>query len=137
MTLKGDMKRRPLRITLIGVLSIFAGLIFLFPVLGSFGIANLVDISGQTFNQGPLVLTAVVIAIANFILGIGCLYGWRPIWLYLTIISLINFVIAVFALMNADTGHYMTVLIPLAWLAIAVYVLISMQTQKCKAWFGR
>jgi hypothetical protein len=46
-------------------------------------------------------------------------------------------VIAVFALMNADTGHYMTVLIPLAWLAIAVYVLISMQTQKCKAWFGR
>jgi hypothetical protein len=137
MTLKGDMKRRPLRITIIGVFSIFAGLIFLFPALGSFGIANLVNISGQTFNQGPLVLTAAVIAVANFILGIGCLYGWRPIWLYLTVLSLINFVIAFFALMNADTGHIMTVLIPLALLAWAVYVLVSMQTRKCKAWFGR
>jgi hypothetical protein len=79
MTIMDGMKKRPLRITIIGAVSIFAGLTFLFPILGSFGLANLVDLSGQTFKEGPLVLTATVIAIANFILGFGCLYGWRPI----------------------------------------------------------
>ena len=126
-----------MRITIIGVLSIFAGLIFLFPVLGSFGLSNLLNLSGQTFKEGPLVLTTTVIAIANFILGIGCLYGWRPIWLYLTVLSLVNLAIAFVALVNADTTHLLTVLIPLAWLAIAVYVLVSMQSRKTKAWFGR
>ena len=135
--MKGDMKRRPLRITIIGVVSIFAGLIFLFPALGSFGIGNLVDISGQTFKEGPLILTATVIAIANFVLGIGCLYGWRPIWLYLTILSILNFVVASVTLYNADTNHWGTVIIPLLWLIFAVYVLISMQSRKTKAWFGR
>ena len=137
MTLMGDMERRPLRITIIGVLSIFAGLIFLFPVLGSFGLSNLLDLSGQTFKEGPLVLTATIIAIANFILGFGCLYGWRPIWLYLTVLSLINFAIAFIALINADTNHFGTVIIPLVWLIIAIYVLVSMQLRKTKAWFGR
>jgi hypothetical protein len=136
MTLKGDMKRRPLRITIIGVVSIFAGLIFLFPFLGSFGLGNLVDLSGQTFKSGPLVLTTTVIAIANFVLGIGCLYGWRPIWLYLTVFSLINFAVALVALVNADTSHLTTVVIPLLWLIFAIYVLISMQLRKTKAWFG-
>lgn len=137
MTIMDGMKRRPLRITIIGVVSIFAGLIFLFPILGSFGLANLVDLSGQTFKGGPLVLTATVIAIANFILGLGCLYGWRPIWLYLTVLSLFNLAIAFVALVNADTSHLLTILIPLVWLAIAVYVLVSMQSQKTKEWFGR
>jgi hypothetical protein len=137
MTAKGIVNRIPLRVAIIGVVSIFAGLIFLFPVLGSFGIGNLVDISGQTFKSGPLVLTATVIAIANFVLGFGCLYGWRPIWIYLTILSILNFVVAVVALYNADTNHIGTVIIPLLWLIFAVYVLISMQSRKTKAWFGR
>jgi hypothetical protein len=77
------------------------------------------------------------VAIANFILGIGCLYGWRPIWFYLVIISVVNFVFALLALLNASMSHYATFLIPLAWLVIAIYVLISVQTKKTKAWFRR
>ena len=137
MTLVGDMKRRPLRVTIIGVLSILAGLIFIFPALNIFGVGKLLSLSGQTFDSGPLVLTSVVIAIANFILGFGCLYGWRPIWFYLTIISVVNFVIALLALLNANMSHYATFLIPLAWLVIAIYVLLSVQTKKSKAWFRR
>ena len=125
-----------MRITIIGVVSIFAGLIFLFPILGSFGLGNLVDVSGQTFKAGPLVLTATVIAIANFVLGFGCLYGWRPIWLYLTVLSLINLAVAFVTLINADTSHWGTVVIPILWLLFAIYVLVSMQTRKTKAWFG-
>jgi hypothetical protein len=131
------MKRRPLRVTIIGVLSILAGLIYIFPALNIFGLGNLLTLSGQTFDTGPLVLTAVVVAIANFILGFGCLYGWRPIWFYLVIISLVNFAIALLALLNASMSHYATFLIPLAWLVIAIYVLISVQTKKTKAWFRR
>jgi hypothetical protein len=136
MTFKGDMKKRPLRITIIGFVSILAGLIFLFPILGSFGLGNLVDLSGQTFRAGPLVLTATVIAIANFVLGFGCLYGWRPIWLYLTVLSVIDFAVALIALSKADTSHVTTVVIPLVWLIIAIYVLVSIQSRKTKAWFG-
>jgi hypothetical protein len=136
MTLKADMRKRPLRITIIGIVSIFAGLIFLFPILGSFGLSHLVDLSGQTFKSGPLVLTATVIAIANFVLGFGCLYGWRPVWFYLTILSLIDFVVALIALVNADTTHWGTVAIPLLWLVVAIYILISVQSRKTKVWFG-
>jgi hypothetical protein len=126
-----------LRITIIGILSIIAGLIFMFPALGSFGLADLVDLSGQTFQEGPLVLTATAIAIANFVLGFGCIAGWRPVWLYLTFLSLINFAIALIALFNSDTGQLGTYIIPLVWLLIAIYVLASIQSRKTKAWFGR
>jgi len=137
MTIVGDMKKRPLRVTIIGVLSILAGLIYVFPALNIFDLGNLISLSGQTFKSGPLILTAFIIAIANFILGVGCLYGWRPIWFYLVIISVVNFVIALLALLNANMSHYATFLIPLAWLAIAVYVLLSVQSKKTKAWFRR
>ncbi|HEY3420649.1 MAG TPA: hypothetical protein VGK23_08870 [Methanomassiliicoccales archaeon] len=131
------IRKRPLRITIIGVLSIFAGLIFLFPILGSFGLAHLIDLSGQTFNEGPLVLTTTIVAIANFILGIGCLIGWRPVWLYLTVLSVLNFAIALVAFSRADASHMSTVIIPLIWLLIAIYVLVSIQSRKTKVWFGR
>jgi hypothetical protein len=137
MSVKEGMRKRPLRITIIGVLSIFSGLVFLFPALGSFGLANLIDLSGLTFNEGPLILTATVIAVANFILGIGCLIGWRPVWLYLTVLSVLNFAIALVALIKADASHLSTVIIPLVWLLIAIYVLVSIQTKKIKAWFRR
>lgn len=136
MTVMGDMKRRPLRITIIGIISILAGLIFLFPILGSFGLGSLVDLSGETFRAGPLVLTATAVAIANFVLGFGCLYGWRPVWLYLTVLSVIDVLVALTALVTADTSHVLTVLIPLVWLVIAIYILVSMQSRKTKAWFG-
>jgi hypothetical protein len=130
-----EKSKRPLRITIIGVLSILAGLIFLFPILNIFDLGKLISLSGQTFNSGPLVLTGLVIAIANFILGLGCLYGWRPIWFYLVIISLVNFAIALLALLNANTSHWEALLIPMAWLVIAIYVLLSVQSRKTKAWF--
>jgi hypothetical protein len=128
-------RKRPLRVTIIGVLSIIAGLIYLFPVLGIFGIGHLINLTGQTFQEGPLVLSALVIAIANFILGLGCLYGWRPIWFYLTIISVINFAVALIALFEAHPWG--NVMIALLWLAIASYVLLSVQSKKTKAWFHR
>lgn len=127
--------RRPIRATIIGILSIIAGLIYLFPVLDVFGLGNLIQISGQSFQAGPLVLTAFVLAIANFILGVGCLYGWRPIWFYLVIISVINFLVALIALLNANFNNWDTMPILVVWFAISIYVLYSVQTKKTRAWF--
>jgi hypothetical protein len=137
-------RKRPFRVTIIGVLSILAGLIYLFPALDILDLGNLLTLSGQTFNSGPLVLTAFVIAIANFVLGLGCLYGWRPIWLYLVIISVINFVVSLFALFNMNMSHWdsninqwVALLIPIFWLGFATYVLLTMQSKKTKVWFHR
>jgi hypothetical protein len=130
-------RKRPLRVTIIGILSIIAGLLFLFPVLDVYGLGNLINISRQTFQAGPLLLTAFVIAMANFLIGLGCLFGWRPIWFYLVIISVINFVVALFVLLNTNIGHSETMLIGVVWLAIATYVLLSVQSKKTKAWFRR
>jgi hypothetical protein len=127
-------KRRPLRVTIIGILSILAGLIYLFPVLNVYGLGNLIDLTNQTFQSGPLVLTASIIAIANFVLGLGCLFGWRPIWFYLVIISVINFIVALLVLFNANQGQAM--LIALVWLTIAIYVLFAVQSKKTRAWFS-
>jgi len=133
-----------LRVTIIGILSILAGLIFLFPILDVLNLGNLINLSGQTFHSGPLVLTASVIAIANFVIGVGCLYGWRPIWFYLVIISMINFVVALLALLNLNTyqwdmnsNQWWALLIAIAWLAIASYILLTVQSKKTRAWFRR
>jgi hypothetical protein len=127
-------KGRPLRVTIIGILSILAGLIYLFPVLDVYGLGNLINMTNQTFQSGPIVLTAFVIAIANFILGLGCLYGWRPIWFYLVIISVINFVVALAVLLNANL--WQAVLFAMLWFAIAIYVIFAVLSRKTRAWFG-
>jgi hypothetical protein len=128
------IRKRPLRVTIIGIISILAGLIFLFPVLGSFGLGDLVTMTGQTFQVGPLVLTAFVIAVANLVLGVGCLLGWGPIWVYLVIISVINFVFSVVALLNAIVNQ-LSVLIPIFWFLMATYVLFTVQSRKTEIWF--
>jgi len=90
--------------------------------------------TNQTFQSGPIVLTAFVIAIANLILGLGCLYGWRPIWFYLVIISVINFVVALAVLLNANL--WQAVLFALLWFAIAIYVIFAVLSRKTRAWFS-
>ena len=128
-------KRRPFRATIIGILSIVAGLIYLFPVLDVYGLGDLIKLSAQSFQAGPLVLTAFVLAIANFILGVGCLYGWRPIWFYLVIISVINFLVALIALLNANFNNWDTMPMLVVWFVISIYVLYSVQTRKTRTWF--
>lgn len=128
-------RRRPLRVTIIGLLSILAGLIFLFPALGKYGVGDLVILSGKTFQEGPFVITALIIAMANFVIGIGCLYGWRPVWLYLVLISVINFVIAVFVLYRTDTNQVRNLLVGMFWLVVATYVLLTVHSRKTRTWF--
>jgi len=133
---KPDTKRkRPLRVTFIGILSILDGLIFLFPVFGKYGLGNLIVLSGQTFQEGPFLLTASVIAMANFIIGIGCLYGWRPVWFYLIVISVIDFMITAFVLLHTDANNQKNLVLALLWLAIAIYGLLVVQSRKARTWF--
>jgi hypothetical protein len=128
-------RKIPLRVTIIGSLSILAGLIYLFPVLGKYGVSDLVILSGQTFQEGPFVLTALIIAIANFVIGIGCLYGWRPVWFYLVIISVINFLIALFVLCHTNTTQLWNLAVGAFWFAVAAYVLLMLHSKKTRKWF--
>ena len=128
-------RKRPLRVTLIGILSIAVGIISLFPVLGVFGLGNLIIMTGMTFQEGPLALTAFAIAIANFVLGLGCLYGWRPVWFYLVLISVVNFAVALIVLFNVNLSQWGAVLVDMVWFTLAAYVLLSLQSKAIKAWF--
>jgi hypothetical protein len=128
-------RKIPLRVTIIGSLSILAGLIYLFPVLGKYGVSDLVILSGQTFQEGPFVLTALIIAIANFAIGIGCLYGWRPVWFYLVIISVINFLVALFVLYHTNTTQLWNLAVGAFWFAVAAYVLLMLHSKKTRKWF--
>lgn len=131
----GGTRNRPVRVTIIGILSILAGLIYLFPVLGIYDSSNFINLTGQTFHSGPLVLTAFVIAMANFILGAGCLFGWRPIWFYLVVISVVNFIVALIAFRDVDMDQTKALLISVLWLGFATYVLIIVHSKKTKKWF--
>jgi hypothetical protein len=135
MVKRDNKRRRPLRITIIGILSILDGLIFLFPVFGKYGLGDLIILSGQTFQEGPFLLTASVIAVANLIIGIGCLYGWRPVWFYLIVISAINFMIAAFVLYYTDAGNQRNLILAGIWFAIAAYGLLVIQSRKARTWF--
>ena len=133
---KRDTKRkRPLRVTIIGILSILDGLIYLFPVFGNYGIGNLIVLSGQTFQEGPFLFAASVIAVANLIIGIGCLNGWHPVWFYLILISVVNFVVATFVLYNTDSSGQKNLLMAGVWFAIAAYGLWVVQSKKTRTWF--
>jgi hypothetical protein len=81
------------------------------------------------------VFTALLIAIANFVIGIGCLYGWRPVWFYLVIISVINFVIVLFVLYNTDHAQLRNLAVGTFWLAVATYVLLAVHSRKTRKWF--
>jgi hypothetical protein len=120
---------------MIGILCILAGLIYLFPAMGKYGVGDLIILSGQTFHGGPFVLTASIIAIANLAIGLGCLYGWRPIWFYLVIVSLINFFFAVVVLFNTDTNQLKSLTIGAFWFVITAYVLIEVQSRTTRTWF--
>ncbi len=124
-----------MRVTIIGLLSIIAGLIYLFPALGKYGVGNLVILTGQTFQDGPFVLTASIIAIANLMIGIGCMFGWRPVWYYLVIISVINFLIALFVFYTTDPTQVKNFIIGMFWLGVSAYVLIMIQSKRTKTWF--
>jgi hypothetical protein len=129
------LRKRPLRVTIIGILCILAGMIYLFPVLGIFDLGNLIVRTGQTVQVGPLILTALAIAIANIVLGIGCLIGWRPIWIYLVIISVINFVVGLLTLLSVDRDLWGPILTAGAWFLIATYVMLTLQSKKTRLWF--
>ena len=111
------------------------GLIFLFPVFGKYGLGDLIVLSGQTFQEGPFLLTASVIAMVNFIIGIGCLYGWRPVWFYLIVISVIDFMITAFVLYHTDASNQKNLVLAVLWLAIAIYGLLVVQSRKARTWF--
>lgn len=124
-----------MRVTIIGLLSILAGLIYLFPALGGYGIGNLVILTGQTFHEGPFILTALIIALANLLIGISCMLGWRPVWFYLVIISFVNFLVAVYVLYNTDPNQVRNLMIGMFWLGVATYVLLMVQSKQTKIWF--
>ncbi len=124
-----------MRVTIIGLLSILAGLIYLFPALGDYGIGDLVILTGQTFHEGPFILTALIIAVANLLIGIGCMLGWRPVWFYLVIISFVNFLVAVFVLYNTDPNQVRNLMIGMFWLGVTTYVLLMVQSKQTKTWF--
>ena len=128
-------RKRPLRVTITGILCILAGLIYLFPALGNYGVGDFLSFTGRTFQEGPFIFTALIVAIANFAIGIGCLYGWKPVWLYLVIISVVNFIFAAVVLLNMDTTQLKNLPVAVFWLAVATYVLISVQSKKTRTWF--
>jgi hypothetical protein len=125
-----------LRVTVIGILSFLAGTIYMFPVLGIYDLGNLINMTGSTFDSGPFILTAFVFAIANIVLGVGCLYGWSPIWIYFFIIAALNFMVALITMINIDLNEIMTVLIAFFWLGLAIYYLYVVFSKQTRVWFS-
>jgi hypothetical protein len=95
----------------------------------------MISLTGQTFQEGPFIFAASVIAVANLVIGIGCLFGWKPVWLYLVIISVVNFFFAAVVFFNTDTTHQKNLLIAGFWLVVAIYVVIAVQMKKTRTWF--
>ena len=108
------MKRRPLRVTIIGVLSILAGLIFLFPALNLFDLDNLIDLAKRSIPnllfsyRQPSWSPWPTSSLASAASLVGSQSGF-----YLVIISIVlNFAIALLALLNANMSHWEALLLP-------------------------
>jgi hypothetical protein len=137
------MRQRPLGVTILAVLEVLGGLLFLLVALASFLLAFVlnisdfqqrygVDIPQEILNLGSAFFAVVgvvliIIAILSFILAWGFLKGKRWAWLLGVVLSVLEIIGGAVSIFSASPS--------VLGLIIAVIVLVYLFLPSTKAWF--
>ncbi|NYT15924.1 MAG: hypothetical protein GKC02_08220 [Methanomassiliicoccales archaeon] len=114
--------RRPILVTLVGVIYFIVGLIIL-----AGAILYLYD---GTWDSG---LIELVIGIIYVLVGFGCFKGWSWIWVLAIIITVLYLILNVVNLVLNNFADWVS---PLIIILISMFVIWYLFTPKVKRWFG-
>jgi hypothetical protein len=114
--------RRPILVTLVGIIYFLLGLIIL---IGA--ILYLVD---GTWDLG---LIDLIVGVIYLLVGFGCFKGWGWIWILAIIITILYLILTVVNLILNDFADWLS---PLIIILISLFVLWYLFTPKVKRWFG-
>jgi hypothetical protein len=119
-------KERPLGVTIIGILWILGGLIYLFGGLGAAAIGGIL-LGALGAALGAIL---IIIGIIFIILGIGCFMAWPWVWTVGVILTIIGLILSIASLFSAGAAALIGIIID----AIILWYLFQPQV---KAYFGK
>ncbi len=124
------MAKRPLGVTILGILWILAGVLSLLGGLGIVAIGTV--LAGPIGGVIGLVFgfVFIIIGIISIILGIGCFKGWGWVWMLGVIVTIIGLVLGIYTLFTSGWSALITIIID----AIILWYLFQ---PNVKAYFGR
>jgi hypothetical protein len=115
--------RRPILVTLVGILYFLLGLLIL--------IGGILYLGNGTWDQG---LIDLVIGIIYLLVGFGCFKGWGWVWILAIIITILYLVLTVVDLILNDFADWLS---PVVIILISLFVLWYLFTPKVKRWFSQ
>lgn len=135
-----DEAKRPLGVTIVGILYLMAGLLVFLVGLATLGIGafdNPADFPG--WSQGAILAAGgvlTVIGLINLLIAAGCFKGWGWVWTLALIFALIDIVIAIFNTWRQGFSSQ-SILGMLIGLIIPLIIIWYLTKQNVKVWFGK
>jgi hypothetical protein len=135
-----DEPKRPLGVTIVGVLYLLAGLLVFVVGLATLGIGafdNPTDFEG--WSQGAILAAGGVLTLVgliNLAIAAGCFKGWGWVWTLALLIAVVDIIIAIF---NTWRQHFSSQSIVglLIGLIIPLIIIWYLTKQNVKVWFGK
>lgn len=121
------MAERPLGVTILGILWIIFGLIWLVAAFLGGAVLAMIGFGALGAVIGVVLF---VIGIIDILLGVGCFKGWGWVWIIGVIFMAINILIGLVSLISSPVSGIVMII-------IAAIILWYLFQPKVKAYFGR
>jgi hypothetical protein len=136
--------KRPLGVTILGILFILLALLYFLGGLGLVAVGGLseVDFSelfGNISSTYVMILGAIILLVGIFylLIGVGCLKGWGWVWTLAVVFTIIGLILTVAqAIIYADLSTNSLINLGINIL-ISLIILWYLFRQNVKAWFGK
>jgi hypothetical protein len=115
------IRKRPILVTLVGILYFFLAILTIFAAIGLFLL--------ETWDWGAITLVLGVIYLA---IAFGCFKGWGWVWGLAIIFSIVNIGLNVYNMYIDDFAEWLA---PVISILISLLVLWYLFTPKVKRWF--
>jgi hypothetical protein len=135
-----DEPKRPLGVTIVGILYLLAGLLVLvlgLAILGLGALDNPTDFEG--WSQAAILALGVVVTLIGLfelLIAAGCFKGWGWIWTVALLFAILDIIFAVF---NAWRQHFsnQSIFGLLVGIIVPLIIIWYLTKQNVKAWFGK
>jgi hypothetical protein len=121
MEVQAEVRRRPILVTLVGILYFFLAILTIFAAIGL--------ILLETWDWGVITL---VLGVIYLLIAFGCFKGWGLVWGLAIIFGIVNIGLNLYNMYMDDFAEWLA---PVISILISLLVLWYLFTPKVKRWF--